>query len=334
MANKPVKFKTKLIHDNNVYLKLSDVAKVLGYKQQDFINKHSSLIEKISGVQCIRETDYNKLLSDNEKALRVQGQIEVSKVETLRNKIDCVLNFQPLKMLFARDYLQMVTTRNGCGSIEEYIITHELPKEKQKALQELIQNNETSKKYYQNMIDYLNDKGRFDIDKIRSCGLDIQFLTSIKCDGRIDLAAYVVGKGVFCCVSDLGDYSSWIDMYVNDNGDVILPWYNYDSSNPEERLINLSQINIDRNFSNYNVVENMLWCIENLKVDVLEDYEYEIFGCHDDTIDFSMPIELLVKIIKPELVSTIYTDRIIDVETGLYLTDFDKERVFEEDFKN
>ncbi|MBQ2886427.1 MAG: hypothetical protein IJE43_22135 [Alphaproteobacteria bacterium] len=333
MANKTVKFQTKLIHDNKVYLKLSDVTKALGYsKQQDFINEYPSFIEKISGIHCIRETNYNNLLSKNETALKQQGQIEVSKIETLRSNIDSVMSFQPLKVALARDFLQMMASRNRC-TVEEYILLHELPKEKQKALQELIQNNETSKKYYQNMIDYLNDKKRFDIDKIKNCGLDIQFLTSVQCDGRINLEAYVVGKGVFCSVSDLGDYSSWIDLYVNDDGDVILPWSDYDSSNPEERMINLSQIDIDRDFSKYNVVENMLWCIENLKVDVLEDYEYEIFGYHDEPINFSMPIELLVKIMKPESVSTIYIDKIIDVETGRYLTKFDEKKVFEGDFK-
>ena len=58
MANKTIKFNTKIINDNKVYLKASDVAKALGYsKQQDFINEHPQLVEKISGIQCIRETD-------------------------------------------------------------------------------------------------------------------------------------------------------------------------------------------------------------------------------------------------------------------------------------
>ena len=69
MANKTVKFNTKIINDNKVYLKVSDVAKAFGYsKQQDFINEHSSLVEKISGIQCVRETDFNNLLSQNESA--------------------------------------------------------------------------------------------------------------------------------------------------------------------------------------------------------------------------------------------------------------------------
>lgn len=331
MANKTVKFSTKIINDSKVYLKASDVAKALGYsKKQDFINEHSQFVEKISGIQCIRETDYNNLLSENIMALQKQGQIEVTKIETLRSKIDAVISLQGLKLLLARDFLQMMADRTGCSSKEEYLILHEIPEEKRKALQELVQKNETSKKYYMDMIDYLNNKEKFDIDKVRSFGLNMQYLTSIECDGRLSLNAYVVGKGVFHRITDLGDYELWNDMYVDENGDIILPYYNYDYQ--EENLINISSVQIDRDFSKYNAIENMIWCIYNLNVEAIEDYEMAVFSMYEDTIKFDMPLELLVKMIKPDAVSTIYTDRIIDVETGMYITEFDSEKVFEEDF--
>lgn len=334
MANKTIKFNTKIINDNKVYLKASDVAKALGYsKQQDFINEHPSLVEKISGVQCIRETDYNNLLSQNESALQKQGQIEVTRIETLRSKIDTVMGMQGLKMLLARDYLQMMADRTGCKSKEEYILTHEIPKEKRKALQELIQDGKSNSNY-RNMIEYLNDKERLDIDKLRSFGLDVQCLVSIDCCGKVDIDAYVVGHGVFCHVSDFGDYAMWNEMYTDDNGDVILPYCNYDSKNPDEELINLSNPDVDYDFRKCNVVENMIWCIQNLKVEALEDYEFSVFSYFDRIINFDMSVELLAKIIKPDAVSTIFTDKLIDLETGLYLTDFDKEKVFEEDFEN
>ena len=331
MANKTVKFSTKIINDSKVYLKVSDVSKTLGYsKQQDFISEHPSLVEKISGIQCIRETDYNNLLSENETALQKQGQIEVTKIETLRSKIDAVMSFQPLKMLLARDYLQMMVDRTGCKSSEEYIITHEIPEEKRKALQELMQQKENNSSY-KSMIEYLQDKERFDLDNVRSFGLDIQYLISIDCTGSVHMDSYVVGNGIFYSFTDLGDYEQWNDMYYDENGDVILPWYDYVKN--EKRLINLSKVDIDRNFNKYNVIENMLWCIENLEVTAIEDYECEVFGYHGDTVDFSMSIELLVKLIKPDAVSTIYTDKLIDVETLKSITDFDKERVFAEDFE-
>lgn len=139
MASKSVEFKTKIFHEGKVYLKLSDVVKALGYKRTDFINEFPDMLGKISGVLCVKETDYNNLLSENEKALTKQGQIEVTRIETLRSKINAVMSFQPLKMLFGRDYLQMMAAKTGCKSIEQYILTHELPEEKRKAVQELMQ---------------------------------------------------------------------------------------------------------------------------------------------------------------------------------------------------
>ena len=267
MANKPVEFKTKLFHEGKVYLQLLDVVKALGYKRADFINEYSQLVEKISGIQCIKETDYNNLLSKNEKALSVQGQIEVTKIETLRSNINSIMSFQPLKVAFARNYLQMMAARTGCKSAEDYILKHELPKEKRKEIESLIRQNATSKKYYQEMIDYLNDKESFDIEKVRSFGLELQYLTSIKSDGRLNLDVFVVGQGVFHRVTNLGDYELWNDMYLDDKGHLILPSYNYDYH--EEQLIDLSVSDIDRDFSKYNPVENMIWCIKNL--DVMED---------------------------------------------------------------
>lgn len=90
---KTVDFETKILHEGKVFLKVSDAAKALNYhKQQDFINKHPQLIKKISGIQCIKETDYNNLLSANNEALSRQRQIEITKVETLRSKIDSMIN--------------------------------------------------------------------------------------------------------------------------------------------------------------------------------------------------------------------------------------------------
>ena len=89
-------------------------------------------------------------------------------------------------------------------------------------------------------------------------------------------------------MSDLDNYALWNDIYIDENGYTILPSYNFDSNNPEEQLINISKSDIDRDFRAGNVVDNMIWCIHNLDVEALEDYEYEVFGYHKDTVDFSM----------------------------------------------
>lgn len=335
MSNKTVKFSTKIINDGKVYLPLSDAVKALGYKQKEFINsKYRPLIAAVNGLLCIKESDYNKLLVENASALQKQGQIEITKIETLRSKIDLVMSFQGLKLLLARDFLQMMADRTGCASKEEYIVTHEIPAEKRKALQELIQNGQSNSNYL-NMVEYLHDKERLDIEQLHSFGLDVQYLVSIDCCGRVDINAYVVGNGVFYWTTDFGDdYASWNEMYIDDNGDIILPYFNYDAKNPKEQLLNLSKPDVDHDFRQGNVVENMIWCIQNMDVEALEDYEFNVFGYCSETINFQMGIELLAKILKPDAVSTIFMDKLIDLETMQSITDFDSEKVFKEDFED
>ena len=330
---KTVDFETKILHEGKVFLKASDAAKALNYhKQQDFINDYPQLIKKISGIQCIKETDYNNLLSANNEALSRQGQIEITKVETLRSKINSMINIKSLELACscANNYLNIMADKTGCSSPEEYILKHEIPEEKKRILQQLIQTNEHRNKSYHDKVEYLRDKEQFDMDIIRYHGLDVQFLTSIESNGDMKLEAYVVGKGVFYNVTDYGDYALWNALHTNKEGDVILPWYNYNSNNPKTLMINLSKSNIDRDFSKFNIVENILWCIGNLDVKALEDYECSVFEYKDDTIDFCISLELLAKMIRPDAVDIVYVDGIIDVETELYLTEFDKEKVFAE----
>lgn len=254
----------------------------------------------------------------------------MTKIESLRAKTDSVISFQPFKMLLGRSMLQQLADMKGCKSIEEYITTYELPEEMNKELKELMQNSERNTGYIK-MVDYTFHKtDEFDIEKIRSFGLDVQVLTSIKCDGRMNLDVFVVGKGIFYGITNYGDYEQWDNLYTNSNGDLILPYCDFDSNSPEEIEINLSQSGIDRNFQEHTVIENMLWCIENLKVTEIENYEYDVIGCNLDTIQFSVPIELLIKMIRPDAVRTIYVDKIVDLEYGGYLTDVKDMKVFAE----
>ena len=232
MANnrKTVDFDTKILHEGKVFLKVSDVAKALNYyKQQDFINEYPRLIKKISGIQCINEFDYNNLLSANSKALSRQGQIEITKVETLRSKINSMINIKSLELACscANNYLNIMADKTGCKSPEEYIMMHEIPEEKKKILQGLIRTNEYRNRSYHNKVEYFHDKEQFDMDIIRYYGLDVQFLTSIEENGDMGLEAYVVGKGVFYNVTDYGDYALWNALHTNKEGDIILPWYDY-----------------------------------------------------------------------------------------------------------
>jgi hypothetical protein len=331
MVDKIIKFNTKVIHNNNVYLKVSDVAKVFNMKMADFKQSHSDIIEKIPAcADCILETEFNKLLSEDSSAMEKQGQLEITKIESLRAKTDAVISFQSFKMLLGRSMLQQLADMKGCKSIEEYITTYELPKEMNEALKEFIQMSESNTDYTE-MVDYTFHKTeKFDIEKIRSFGLDVQVLTSIKSANNMDLDVFVVGKGIFYRITNYGDYEQWDNLYTDNNGNLILPFCDYDSKSSEEIKINLSQSGIDRDFREYTVIENMIWCIENLPVTEIEDYEYDVIGCDLETIKFSVSIELLIKMIRPDAVNTLFIDKVVDIDNECYLTDVKDMRVFAE----
>lgn len=331
MANKPVKFETKIIYNSKIYLRVSDVAKVFNQKISEFKELHSNMIAKIPSCgECISETDFNQLLADDLIFMKKQEQLEITKIESLRAKTDAVINFQPLKILLGRNMLKQLADMKGCKTIEEYITKYEVPGEMNKALEELLQNRDRNIDYSK-MVDYLFHQTKdFDIERIRSYGLDVQVLTSVQIDGKVTLDAFVVGKGVFYRVTDFGDYELWNELYIDDNGELILPYCNYDSRNPEERNINISTSGIDRDFREHGVIENMLWCIENLEVTGIEDLEYSVIGCNLETVLFEVPIELLIKMVRPDAVSTIYIDKIIDLEHEEYLTDVKDMKVFAE----
>lgn len=330
MANKKeIKFKTKIFHENKVYLVLSDVAKALDYKtKQSFIDAHSGIITKIKGIgDCVLETDYNSLLVKDNKALSKQSHIEITKIETLRNKIEMVTSMYPLKLAFSKGYFDLMAKKHGCISVEEYILKYDLPEEEQKCLKE-IQEHRESNTYYKEEVAALYDKSKLDIDKLRKCRLDIQVMTQITSNGRMKLISYIVGNGIFIEFSSY-DYHEWDKISVDEKGDILVPYFNYDDNSEEgEQIINLSEKVIERDFRNYGIVENLAWCIENLKVESLEDYEYDVFHYRSDTIDFEIGIELLVKMIKPDSSNTVYVDGIVEFEEDVYITDFDRQEVF------
>lgn len=330
MADKrEIVFTTKIFHDNKVYLTLSDVTKALNYKtKQSFIDVHSGIITKIKGIgDCILETDYNGLLVKDDKALSKQGHIEITKIETLRSKIDMITGMYPLKLAFGKGYFDLMAKKHGCISVEEYILKYDLPQEEQKCLKE-IQEHRENNTYYKEEIAALYDKSKLDIDKLRQCGLDLQVMTQITSNGHMNLISYIVGKGVFINFSSC-EYYEWDKISVDEKGNALVPYFNYDDSGEEEeRLINLSDVSTDRDFRNYGIVENLAWCIENLKVDSLEDYEYDIFHYRSDTVDFEVGIELLVKMIKPDSSDTVFVDGIVEFEEDVYIIDFDSQKVF------
>ena len=253
--------------------------------------------------------------------------LEVTRVETLRSEIASIISFQPLKFMMAKEYLNMMKIKTGCKSEQEYVEKYEIPKEFDEALQ-CFMNSHHDNSYYKSMINYLKDKGRFDLDRIRELGLDIQYLSSITSDGSMTLEVFVVGKGIFYSVLEDDEGEQWSEIYIDEMGNIKLPYFSIYSDRVEERIINLSHTEVDRDFSKYNTIENIQWCIQNLNMKGIEDYEFDVLGYHSDAIDLRIHTDLLVKMIVPDAVDTIFTDQIIDLEKLVWITDVSDMRVF------
>lgn len=326
--NKTVKFTTKIFHNNKVYFKLSDVSKALNYPtKQSFIDIHHDIIVRIKGIgDCVSESDYNALLARDRGSLSKQKYMEVTKIETLRNNIDMVTSMYPLKLVFGKEYFEMMADRHGCLSVDEYILKYDLPEEEQKCLKEIQEHSERNT-CYKEEVQALYDKSRLDIDKLRQCGLDIQVMTQITCDGHMNLISYIIGDGVFLKYSSY-DYHEWEKISIDDKGNILVPYFNYDYPDEGERIINLSGIEVGRDFRKYGMVENIIWCIENLKIGALEDYEYDVLDFRSDTVEFEVSTELLVKMIRPDASDTVYVDGIVVSEEDVYITDVDGQEVF------
>lgn len=56
-----------------------------------------------------------------------------------------------------------------------------------------------------------------------------------------------------------------------------------------------------------------------------------MLGYHSDSIDLRIHTDLLVKMIVPDAIDTIFTDQIIDLEKLVWITDVSDMRVFAQD---
>jgi hypothetical protein len=328
---KSIMFKTKIFHEVKMYLLVSDVTKMMEISEKAFCKKYSDKIVEIPGCRkCIAETDFNLLISDDKELFKKMGMLEVTKVETLRSEIASIISFQPLKFMMAKEYLNMMKIKTGCKSEQQYVEKYEIPKEFDEALQRFM-NSHHDNSYYKSMSNYLKNKECFDLDKIRELGLDIQYLSSITSDGSMTLEVFVVGKGIFYSVLEDDEGEQWNEIHIDEMGNIKLPYFSYYSDRVEERIINLSHTEVDRDFSKYNTVENIQWCIQNLNMKGIEDYEFDVLGYHSDAIDLRIHTDLLVKMIVPDAIDTIFTDQIIDLEKLVWITDVSDMRVFAQD---
>ena len=305
MKNKKVvEFEVKVMYKGEVFLRISDVSRVFGYKtQKAFIADYADKVVKIKGCgNCIKQSDYNKMLEADEQAFEKQEIKEVTKVSDARIEYNSSKKILGLKKMFG---LQQLALMNHM-TVDEYIEKIELPRNREQAISDTLREKNDYDKYNKDIAEL---KDRF--ADIEQYGLELKFVTK-ESENSIGFRAYLVGNGVIREVTYFNDYYEYDKLYINEAGDVILPVYNYDDDIRWE--VNLSETKLDRDFRQYSMIENLLYIVEEeIAYTSTSDDDY-VFSYDDDVFSLDIPTDFITAMMKPSDSRYTYYDGIADVE--------------------
>ena len=307
---KKVEFEVKIMYQGEVFLRVADVCKVFGYKtQKAFIADYSDKVIKIKGCgNCMKQSDYNQMLDEDEEASERQEMKEVTKVCDARIEYNGSKKILGLKKMFGLQRLAMLKNM----TVDEYVEKVELPKNRQDAVSDTLKAKNDYAKYNKKIAEL---KDRFNRLGLEKYGLQLRFVTK-ESESDIEFRAYLVGTGVIREVtySDEYDYCEYDKLYINEVGNVILPVYNYDSDERSE--VNLSKTKIDRNFREFGMIENLLYIAQEeigYKSESDDDY---IFSYDDDVFSLYVETDLIATMMKPEDSRYTYYDGVAEIEAS------------------
>ena len=303
---KVVEFEVKVVFKGEVYLRVADVCKVFGYKtQKAFIADYADKVVKIKGCgNCIAQTDYNRLLEEDEDAYATQEIKEVTKVSDARIEYNSHKKILGLKKMFGLKRLAMAKNM----TVDQYIEQVELPRNKEQAVSDTL-NSKNNYATYVKKIAELKDR----FSGLEEFGLQLRFLTR-ESESDIDFRAYILGNGVIREVTwfDDDNYCEYDKLYINEAGDLILPVYDWDNDIRSE--VNLSDTKLDRDFRQYSMIENLLYiCQEQIAYKSTFDDDY-IFSYDNDVFSLYVPTEFMSFIMKPSDSKYVYYDGVADIE--------------------
>ena len=289
-------FKKRLLCDGKVYLSLPDCAEVLGV---DIDNLRSVItdnsIVSIDGFgECITEADFNQLLDTQFVNLPIRHQF--TRFETLDDKAGVLINMYPLKLMVANDYFKSKAELAGL-SVNDYIKQVDFPDELSKTWDVML-----SKPLVVEDVDRYRESVRVGfmpiIDFLKSYGIQLQHLV-VWHNGSVSFRSYYVGPGVFWSVDpDLVEDDDWEHAVVREDGTIRVPSESY-----KNNYFDLTK-DVDRDFSQYSVIENLIWCVQNIGdvSDEFSDYvEYNYGG-----VSFGINKVLLAKLLNPACFKNVY----------------------------
>ena len=300
---KVVEFEVKVVFRGEVYLRVADVSKVFGYKtQKSFIADYADKVIKIKGCgNCIKQSDYNQMLDADEEASERQEMKEVTKVSDARIDYNRSKSIIGLKMMFGLKQLAMLKNM----SVDEYIEKVELPKNREDAISDTLRAKNNYDRYNKDIAEI---KDRF--SSLEEYGLELKFVTR-ESKHDVDCRAYVIGNGFMREVTYLDEYCEYDKLYINEAGDVILPFYNWNEDLKWE--VNLSETKIDRDFREYSMISNLCYiCQEEIAYKSTLDRDYISYD--EDVFNLYIETEFVLAMMKPEDSRYVYYDGIAEVE--------------------
>lgn len=257
---------TRIAYNGRIYIPCEEAEAIIG--------EEIRTCETIYGVRCVSETDYNAILQSNPEFLQKNGlHIEYTTMQTLRAEANLAKSMLPLKKMFF----------NQIDELAEY------QKDINKAIKRL-QIKPDNLRYYKNDLAILHNKEFIDINRLHKIGLDLQYLTEISDKGVPGLCVFVVGKGYF--------YHLYLDETLSEDwsclesveGGIRIQKEN-NRYEWEDTII--KPYDTDRDFRQYNVFENLIWCLQNCEM--LNEWQDELCA-HRDGIDFHVNMQLLTQL--------------------------------------
>ncbi len=288
MGKNQQSFGTRVIIVDKVFLLASDCANELGYNSINaFMDDNPGITKSLKGFpKLVDEEDYNKLLVERPEAFNTQGHIEITKVSTLKAKVDSFRGMYGLKYMIAGPMLKAKAKEKGCESVEEYLERYDYPEEAARILRELQAEQEFTKEYDTDA-SFIRNPRIFNPENMEKYGIAVQCFTFLNED-RIRLYAFIAGDGFFYELGLGGDsYELFVDpdgnlvddedeagqllcsgeelffkMYVNEAGELCIP--RFDDDTGEIIPQNIGKTVISRDFKRYSVFENVIWVVQNI----------------------------------------------------------------------
>ncbi len=348
-------FENRLVCGSDVYLFPADCAYALGFCDvADYIQNYSKVLESVAGIDnMMKESVFNHILQRNSKALERIDHVEVTKVQTLRAESSTLKSIYPLKLMFARDRFKREAIVHNCSAVDEYIKKYDFLAEIHEKLS-LIQYSTHNIDDYYRRLKQLENVHVIDPKVLADNGLEIQTLTLVSKSGYISVENFIVGDGIFYQLYLDIDYGepiyfdkdgNWLEnpddptvvsfeyqtgdedytkVFVTEKGELCFKDY-YDEKSKSLITKNVGRTNQDRDFRKYTVIENIMWVIQNGKIndDSVNMSGYELPGVYM-YIDDMLAIELLSQNIYGE---HIFINGAIELDEDIFISDLEGVRI-------